>query len=70
MARVTRACTARVLFMLSMGMWFHNSHRKFSDHVIGQQIWEMVVMMMKMVVMMVVVLLITSSQLPGTMQTK
>ena len=31
--------------MLSIGMWFHNSHRKFSDHVIGQQIWEMVVML-------------------------
>ena len=26
--------------MLSMGMWFHKDHKKFSDHVIGQQIWS------------------------------
>ena len=30
---------ARVLFMLSMGMWCHSSQRKVSDQVSGQQIW-------------------------------
>ena len=48
-------------------MWFQSSHRKFSDHVIGQQICKinMMAMVMTMMMTMILMMMTTNFSIPG-----